>query len=40
MAAFAKKEKEKKKGKLKTYEEFQKECWKTHKQVGYKKKGG
>ena len=29
-----------KKKKKKTYEEFQQECWKTHKQVGYKKKGG
>ena len=32
-------DKEKKK-KKKSYEEFQQECWKTHKQVGYKKKGG
>ena len=29
-----------KKKKKKSYEEFQQECWKTHKQVGYKKKGG
>ena len=32
-------DKEKKK-KKRSYEEFQQECWKTHKQVGYKKKGG
>ena len=29
-----------KKKKKKSYKEFQQECWKTHKQVGYKKKGG
>ena len=31
---------DKKKKKPKTYEEFQQECWKTHKKVGMKMKGG